>query len=110
MFGFGLGAAGHLVLQRTQCLYPEFVQTLHFCGAVYPFVDHFIDSGFDILNPVQCSATDMDPQRPSEYPRRQYCRDVQGGKGSIRNVISVCFSDSAQAVYTALNTQGECSL
>ncbi|VGO20402.1 uroporphyrinogen decarboxylase family protein [Pontiella sulfatireligans] len=35
----------------------------HCCGAVYPLVDHFIDSGFDILNPVQCSATDMDPQR-----------------------------------------------
>ena len=35
----------------------------HSCGAVYPFVDHFIDAGFDILNPVQCSATDMEPQR-----------------------------------------------
>ncbi len=35
----------------------------HSCGAVYPFVDHFIDSGFDILNPVQCSATDMEPER-----------------------------------------------
>ena len=34
----------------------------HSCGAVYPFVDHFIASGFDILNPVQCSATGMDPQ------------------------------------------------
>jgi hypothetical protein len=35
----------------------------HSCGAVYPFVDHFIESGFDILNPVQCSATDMEPRR-----------------------------------------------
>jgi hypothetical protein len=35
----------------------------HSCGAVYPFIDHFIDSGFDILNPVQCSATDMEPKR-----------------------------------------------
>lgn len=35
----------------------------HSCGAVVPFIDHFIDSGFDILNPVQCSATDMNPQR-----------------------------------------------
>ena len=23
---------------------------------------HFIDAGFDIINPVQCSATGMDPQ------------------------------------------------
>ncbi len=35
----------------------------HSCGAVYPLVEHFIDSGFDILNPVQCSAADMDPRR-----------------------------------------------
>ena len=35
----------------------------HSCGAVHPFVDHFIESGFDILNPVQCSAAEMEPQR-----------------------------------------------
>lgn len=35
----------------------------HSCGAVYPFVEKFIDSGFDILNPVQCSAVGMEPQR-----------------------------------------------
>lgn len=33
----------------------------HSCGAVRPLIDHFIDAGFDILNPVQCSATGMDP-------------------------------------------------
>ena len=35
----------------------------HSCGAVEPLIDTFIDSGFDILNPVQCSAAGMDPQR-----------------------------------------------
>ena len=33
----------------------------HCCGAVEPFMPHFIKSGFDIINPVQCSATGMDP-------------------------------------------------
>ncbi len=33
----------------------------HSCGAIEPFIDSIIDSGFDILNPVQCSATGMDP-------------------------------------------------
>jgi hypothetical protein len=33
----------------------------HSCGAVAPLISHFIESGFDILNPVQCSATGMDP-------------------------------------------------
>lgn len=35
----------------------------HSCGAVEPLLSHFIDSGFDIINPVQCSATGMDPQQ-----------------------------------------------
>ena len=34
----------------------------HSCGAVEKFMDDFIASGFDILNPVQCSATGMDPE------------------------------------------------
>jgi hypothetical protein len=34
----------------------------HSCGAVLPLLDRLIDSGFDILNPVQISARDMDPQ------------------------------------------------
>jgi hypothetical protein len=34
----------------------------HSCGAVEKFIGPFIECGFDILNPVQCSATGMDPQ------------------------------------------------
>ncbi len=34
----------------------------HSCGAVANFMDHFIASGFDIINPLQCSAAGMDPQ------------------------------------------------
>jgi hypothetical protein len=33
----------------------------HSCGAVEPFIQKFIDCGFDILNPVQISASGMDP-------------------------------------------------
>lgn len=38
----------------------------HSCGAVGSFIDLFIESGFDILNPVQCSAVGMEPQRLKE--------------------------------------------
>ncbi|MCC6423922.1 MAG: methyltransferase [Phycisphaerales bacterium] len=38
----------------------------HSCGAVSGFIDTFIDAGFDILNPVQCSATGMDPRKLKE--------------------------------------------
>jgi len=35
----------------------------HSCGAVSKFLPAFIDAGIDILNPVQCSATGMDPEQ-----------------------------------------------
>lgn len=38
----------------------------HSCGAVENFMSHFIDAGFDIINPVQCSAAGMDPRTLKE--------------------------------------------
>jgi len=38
----------------------------HSCGSVVKFMDAFIESGFDILNPVQCSAAGMDPEMLKE--------------------------------------------
>jgi hypothetical protein len=35
----------------------------HSCGAVEPLIPHFIESGFDIINPVQINASGMDPQK-----------------------------------------------
>ena len=35
----------------------------HSCGSVATLIPEFIADGFDILNPVQCSAADMDPRR-----------------------------------------------
>lgn len=34
----------------------------HCCGAVSEFIDPLIEAGFDILNPVQCSAKGMEPE------------------------------------------------
>jgi uroporphyrinogen-III decarboxylase len=34
----------------------------HCCGSIKPLIPKFIEAGFDILNPVQNSAKDMDPQ------------------------------------------------
>jgi uroporphyrinogen-III decarboxylase len=33
----------------------------HTCGAITKFLPSLIDAGYDILNPVQCSAAGMDP-------------------------------------------------
>ncbi|NQU23100.1 MAG: methyltransferase [Candidatus Nealsonbacteria bacterium] len=43
----------------------------HSCGAVESFMESFIESGFDVINPVQCSAAGMDPGRlKAEYGDR----------------------------------------
>ena len=36
---------------------------LHSCGSVYALIEDFIDNGVDVLNPVQVSAVDMQPDR-----------------------------------------------
>jgi hypothetical protein len=38
----------------------------HTCGAVAKFIPAFLEAGFDILNPVQCSAAGMDPETLKE--------------------------------------------
>jgi hypothetical protein len=35
---------------------------IHSCGSVLALLPDIVEAGFDILNPVQCSATGMDPQ------------------------------------------------
>jgi uroporphyrinogen decarboxylase len=36
---------------------------LHSCGSVYNLIPHFIEAGVDILNPIQTSAVNMEPER-----------------------------------------------
>jgi len=43
---------------------------MHSCGSIKELIPDFIEAGFDILNPVQCSAVNMDPaQLKKEYGR-----------------------------------------
>jgi hypothetical protein len=43
----------------------------HSCGSVRRFIEPFIEAGFDVLNPVQCSAAGMEPERlKAEYGGR----------------------------------------
>jgi len=39
---------------------------LHSCGSIYHFIPDWIDAGIDILNPVQISAANMEPERLME--------------------------------------------
>ena len=51
----------------------------HSCGAVEKFIPSFMESGFDILNPVQCSAAGMDPAMLKE----KYGRDLVFWGGGV---------------------------
>lgn len=35
---------------------------MHCCGGIEPLLESIVEAGFDILNPVQCSAKGMDPE------------------------------------------------
>jgi hypothetical protein len=39
---------------------------IHSCGSVVDLLEDFIDTGFDVFNPVQCSAAGMDPRMLKE--------------------------------------------
>ena len=45
---------------------------IHSCGAVAKLIREFIAAGFDILNPVQCSASGMDPV----HLKKNFGRDI----------------------------------
>ncbi len=51
----------------------------HSCGAVAEFIPLFIDSGFDILNPVQISASGMDPK----ILKKEYGQEIVFWGGGI---------------------------
>jgi hypothetical protein len=59
---------------------------IHSCGSVYKLIPDFIDAGFDILNPVQCSAADMDPRRL----KREFGRHIVfwGGGANTQQTLS----------------------
>jgi uroporphyrinogen-III decarboxylase len=58
----------------------------HSCGAVEKFIPSFLHAGFDILNPVQCSATGME----AEALKQKYGRDLVfwGGGVDTQHVLS----------------------
>ena len=51
----------------------------HSCGAVHDFIPEFIDCGFDILNPVQWSAANMDRREL----KREFGKDIVFWGGGI---------------------------
>lgn len=52
---------------------------MHCCGGIVPLLPLIIEAGFDILNPVQCSAEGMDPK----YLKQTYGGDLVFWGGGV---------------------------
>ncbi|MGC8988805.1 MAG: uroporphyrinogen decarboxylase family protein [Verrucomicrobiia bacterium] len=65
---------------------------MHSCGSVYQLIPDFIEAGFDILNPVQCSAADMDAARL----KREFGKDIVFWGGGVDTQRTLAFGTPAQ--------------
>lgn len=54
---------------------------LHSCGSIYELMPDLVDAGYDIINPVQTSARDMDPARL----KREFGADITFWGAGIEN-------------------------
>jgi hypothetical protein len=66
---------------------------IHSCGAVAQLIPDFIDAGFDILNPVQCSAAGMD----AAQLKKDFGRDITFWGGCVNTQHTMY--ETPQAVY-----------
>jgi uroporphyrinogen-III decarboxylase len=64
----------------------------HSCGSVERFLESFIECGFDILNPVQCSARHMEPT----HLKRKYGENLVFWGGGIDTQKTLPFGTPQQ--------------
>ena len=59
---------------------------LHSCGSIYPIMGDLIEAGYDVINPVQTTAYQMDP----ETLKREFGKDITfwGGGCNTRTVLN----------------------
>ena len=105
-------AVNRLIHERT-----NWKTFIHSCGGVYDLIADFIDAGFDVLNPVQCSAHGMDPN----LLKREFGKDVVFWGGGVdtqqtlpfgtpddvyrevRERIDIFFSDGTGFVFNSIH-------
>jgi hypothetical protein len=71
----------------------------HSCGAIDPLLPSLIRAGFDIINPVQCSAAGMDPQ----HLKQTYGRDLVFWGGGVDTQHTLPFGTPVQVRTEVLN-------
>jgi len=74
---------------------------IHSCGAVAALIPDFIEAGFDILNPVQCSASGMEPVEL----KRTFGRDITFWGGCVNTQQTMY--QTPEAVYREVRVRIE---
>jgi len=64
----------------------------HCCGSIPTFLPLFIEAGFDIMNPVQCSAKGMDPA----WLKKEFGRDLVFWGGGVNTQATLPFGTPAE--------------
>ncbi len=72
---------------------------IHTCGGVAPLLEDFVEAGFDILNPVQCSAEGMDPA----WLKREYGERLVFWGGAVDTQKTLPFGTPEQVKREALS-------
>jgi uroporphyrinogen decarboxylase len=65
---------------------PNLKVFLHSCGSLYKLLPDLIEAGFDVINPVQISAADMEPEKL----KREFGKDITfwGGGCDTQHILA----------------------
>ncbi len=105
---FGTQRAPFISIQAYRSLYKPFQKAIndkihqltswkvfiHSCGSIYQLIPDMIEAGFDVLNPVQCSAAEMDPVRL----KKEFGKDLVFWGGGVNTQGTLPFG-TPQEVY-----------
>lgn len=75
---------------------------MHSCGGISELIPDFIDAGFDILNPVQCSADGMDPLKL----KKEFGKDIVFWGGGVDTQNTLAFG-TCYEVYKEVRQRSE---
>jgi hypothetical protein len=71
----------------------------HSCGSIPTLIPLFIKSGFDIVNPVQCSAKGMDPA----FLKKEFGKDIVFWGGGVNTQQTLPFGKAEEVRSEVLN-------
>jgi uroporphyrinogen decarboxylase len=71
---------------------------LHCCGGIYELIPELIEAGFEILNPVQINAVNMEPERL----KKEFGKEITfwGGGCNTQSILNLASTQQVKAHVT----------